>query len=229
MSKNPKWTGAMCKTELSFDELAKLSLFDVPCKLFCNHPGMSAWLLCSKVHSWRYGPAAIPLPGIAALWYNGSVQVAYFIQLIPVDGLLTQGISPTDLAVFLNSPSGTEYFNSKANIVRIDPGQAAFSPAGMLAVPIAVSLDILDKSLVASGRKVGDSELPDKKLPSVEHGFILHMPLLERSMCDHVPAASLSAITNMNIKHLEKNATSRLWAPRLEAMKDFIAGRPAQS
>lgn len=223
MVSNAKWQGAMTKTELPFNDLASVKLFpsapDNP--LYSPEPGFDAWLLCSKPRGWRCGPKNLPLPGIACIFLNASAKLSCYLQVIGIDGLLSHGIAVSDVAVFLDSPSGSKYFADTATLMKLEPGQAAYCPAGLLVIPVVLNEP---EAPASSDSKASQPSASDaKKNAGDDLGFLIHIPLMYKAFHLHTRAQVVAAVADINTRHLEKNKSIRLWAPRYEVMKTFLA------
>lgn len=201
LTANPDWGGALARmNDLKLDSLN--GLFPSVAEVFTNDPGCSVWLLVARMYSWRFGPGAIPLPGIPALWFNRSARAEVVLTLLPMEEMLGKGICTSDLPQFLNTPTGAAYFEQVGATITMKGGEAAFTPGGLIVIATAI-VDIEGKY----------SDEKRKQL-SMDNAAIMHLPLMSKDASAGIADGILRAIAEVNETHMKKHPDSKLWSTR---------------
>ena len=133
---NPKHPGALSTFQMGMDWLKTLSIFKEGESLACcDEIGALPWLVGAKCKTWRWGPAAVPLPGVASLIAHvGRPDTQIWISCFQVSSLLEKGISIADLPSFLNAATGRKYVRQQC-VFLMTHNSVFFCPFGWVWVP----------------------------------------------------------------------------------------------
>lgn len=211
LTKNPRWAGALAKLDVYMEALSSAKILDEV--ELSRHPGACAWLVGAKARSWRSGCSHVPLPGVAALFINTSLK-AFGMHACPISGMLAQGFAITDYPQFLESPSGTAFFQGCVVVLRLPLGGILFCPAGWLCSPFAMYDDDL------GGAPPSDKQPVKKRSPFF--AYMLHVPIFGPSLYGSVADLTMSAIITTNSRHINKKKPARVWSQRAEVWGDFL-------
>lgn len=209
LASNLEWCGALARmNDLKLDTLN--DIFPAAGKVFTNDPGASAWLTLARVHAFRCGPSAFPLPGSAALWFNNSPLTEVVLTMLPLEDMLGKGICASGVSQFRSTPSGISFFEQSGVPITLKGGEAAFSLVGMLVISTAV-VDL-------QGR------LSDERREqlSLDNAAIVHLPLFMTTAPDSAPEGVLRSVARRNDAHLKRRPDSKLWSTRHERVQQWM-------
>ena len=143
MEKTPKpWPGAMkqlLNTVSDFSKVLEIEGWDA------KAPGQQPWIVSMKKDAWRWGPAAFTLPGVATCVQ--ALTKGVVLTLVPLQGLLNNGIHPADLAAHLETDTGQSFFKDHCVCIRLSAGSVAYIPMGWAVSPLCAGDDIGDKEV----------------------------------------------------------------------------------
>jgi hypothetical protein len=221
---HPTWKGAMIRvdtcSEYEFKDWPEAADF-----LSVGDIGNSPWATCAKPWAWRYGPFAWPMPGFGS-WVQAS-ETAFDITLliVPVEGVVKQGIALKDLPSFLETPSGSTYAADSAIVLKLPPGAVAFVPFGFLDVPLVAEVDEKEKDQENDQEKEKDHEkAKDKQKIATENAIAtlwVWSPLVKTWAADVDPQA-WAAIVSWNRDYMAKHATTKIWNDREKVFSKFV-------
>ena len=148
VKENESWNGAMLKVPL-VEKAVNISKFLPVDDIVCAD-GRAPWLVAAK--GVRYGPKAIPLPGMPTL-VIGFTNIS--MMIVPIKPILKVGITMHNLTTFLETKDGQDIVSSHASLVNVCDGDVIYCPLGHIAMPIFAGVGT-----------------------SATHGTLLYVPLL---------------------------------------------------
>ena len=159
------------------------------------------WILSIRKSGARHGPAQIPMPGVAHIYYNcGEHSVMVF--LFPVANVLAMGISLPDLFTFVDTKHGQKYLEDDAISFVLRPGHACYYPYGF--IPVVAFYE-------PPSKKVGRKNVEDEGVVLAD---LLCYPILVRSLLQGLPASTMHAIEKLNADHHATKGNMRMWVTR---------------
>lgn len=232
MDKNSKWTGCSARLPAALDGLAN-ALPDIKFDRI-DDGGAQMWVVCCLSWAWRWGPQAVPLPGIACVIFLPTTAVPTFFHLHPVDGILEQGIALQDTGKFFETESGAKFLKQKSLFVTLAAGEALWVPSGWVASPVvtpAISdADADDKQAAAQSKqtkaKASTTQHAVKK-HAPELGFFVHLPCFYEPLIKQMADQTRQAVFQWNQDHLNKNKTAKLFVDRYKFFSEFVKGLSA--
>ena len=145
----------------------------------------------------RDNAGGFPLYGIGSI--NGCLSGDCFALLVPVAPLLTQGVTLTDFASFLNTPSGSTFLSNECQITMLRKNSYLWCPWGYLCI-------ILVHSLTHDG-------------VSMQHGFSI--PNFNQNLASQCNEATLQALFSFNYSWAKKQGKA-MWTERAEWLIKFF-------
>jgi len=203
------WACAMARLECPLDALKKASSpFGLGENALMEHQGAAPWLVGVRGYTFKYGPEYFPMPGMACVLCGTGKTL--MVAMIPVEHMIAEGISVTDAAAFLESPTGQSFARERMVYIMLPSNGAVWCPFGY--VPLLIY----------------GPEGEDKS--SIAHVVVLTLWAAK-------PAADMNdalwkSIASWNSRHMEKLSGERVWAARAELWKqmcDAVADMRARS
>lgn len=201
--------GAMSRLDADSAKLQTMeSLFGTLSHL--DNTGSSPWLVAARMWTFRHGPAAWPLSGFGCLVKSVSDAVDVVLAAFPADTLVVKGITPADLASFLETPTGVKFLNTDTVFIPLSGSRTVWLPYGWMGSPIVVP-------------KGGATNTPETegKDDDTGIGIMAVFNPLSADAASKCSAAAWKAIETWNKQHLERNGTRSTWASRADVVKQF--------
>jgi hypothetical protein len=198
LTKSTDWSGANTKVDMlkKFDTTEGLSAqLD-----HMESVGASPFLCCLRAGAWRAKASQLCFAGCGSVFR--AVDRNITILMIPIQPLLSQGISLGEIFSFLDSKVGGQFFQEDCTIVNLGQGDALFVPFGVFAIPIFLG--------------AGDTSDSDDPMACV---WVL--PCFVSTWRDAVAKPVLEAIKSYNLETLREKPGS-MWKQRLDAFELFF-------
>jgi hypothetical protein len=206
MTLHPTWVGALSKTEWDYGEWDS----DMFNPILKKDDGACPFISINKLSCWRWGPAAVPLPGVASLVVALHPSATTFIQIFPAQHILSQGISLKDALAFLQTPEGGKMFTNDCKLVKLTAGEVLFVPFGMCASPIYLEPG-------------ADTKHKQKMLPSQVP--LMFIPLFNVEWAKELSEPVWKAIVSLNTEHFVKTGTQAVFVARKAVFEKFVKAR----
>jgi hypothetical protein len=216
MAANPKWLGALARLD-GVDESLFTAMQLKTELMYLDDQGSVPWLVTMRLSAWRWGPSAVPLPGVACLLTPvGDSDI--WVQAFAAAPLLESGVTPKDLASFLETPSGTTY-EHESTVVHVEQGQVLYLPFGWFMAPFAFD----DKAILKKALELDSSKPSKGKLaPERTCADFWCVPLFSKEWASEVDANVWTSIGAFNKVHLDKKVGDRLWTARQACFDKFL-------
>lgn len=198
--KKKGWRAAVGRFEPVVTDMQDLRPFPTEVD-FAMDPGASPWLLTLKANMWNYGADALPLVGMPAIYaaLGRKIHLAFF----EISAMVNMGLVVSDLASFLETPSGDAYSKEHTAIVTIMDRECVFAPAGYIALPVYIA------------QKDEESSAP--------YGSVFVWTLFASGLGTVVEENAWRALTAFNMKFLDTVAQNKVYGPRTALMSRYIA------
>jgi hypothetical protein len=200
------WQGTLAKLDYEYPRDFSYGFLEPACEQESDR-GAGPWLCGVRRFAWRWGPAALPMPGLGNIIRPvGADLVAIVYKL---EELLRSGIAVNDLHAFLETDSGKTFAAEHCAIVKV-PKAATFW------VPYGWGCSILYYA--------------DRSSKDPEVQFALCFTIFVPTMAKQIATNCWAAIAKWNAQHLEKNRASRLYQARDDLWQRFeveVAGAGA--
>ena len=203
--------GAMSRLDADADKLGEIKLFGDLGDL--EHKGASPWLVAARMWAFRHGPAAWPLSGFGCLAASVSDAADVVLVAFPAEGMCTKGITPENLANFLETPSGPNFISQDAVFVPMAGSRVVWLPYGWLGSPI----------VVPKGGSNDTAESETKEDDAAVGIIAVFNPLLTQAV-SQLSAPTWQAIMTWNKQHLERNGARSTWSARAELVNKNCGG-----
>lgn len=136
MKKNDTWKGALTKAD-GFVEGFDWPLDDQP--KFLEQVGGYPWLCVVRKYAFRYGPAAMPLPGVGCFFV--PLTGPLMVTCMKAEGLVGAQINMREAPAFLETPVSKAYKEQGMQTFVVEQNTALWVPFGVLAVPVLTNED----------------------------------------------------------------------------------------
>jgi hypothetical protein len=203
MTLNPKWVGAFAKLDWDFAGWDH-DLFE--CESL-EDAGANPFVSTNKLNCWRWGPAAVPLPGVACLITSLDSTTVSFVQVFPISKILSHGIALKDMSAFLQTPVGADLFSKFSKLAKLSHGEVLFVPYGMCAAPM-----FLDPS--------ADTKRKQKLVKP--HSPLLFLPLFNVGWAKQVSELEWKAIESLNSEHFIRTVANPVYSSRKPLFDKFV-------
>lgn len=203
LADNESWVGAMRRMDSEMDLFSESwGLSEQP--LLLDQKGSMPWLTCFNASAWRFGASAWPLPGIGTFVQARTGGVV--LQIIEVGGMTSEGIALSDVARFLDTPTGCTHYNNKCTTLPLPDKAVAWVPYGFVVSPLMTDT-------------TPDKEKKTKK----EHlaGVVWCLSFFSVKLARAVDSGPWAAILGHNRQHFTKMAGKDLWSTRAASFEAF--------
>ncbi|CAK0839069.1 unnamed protein product [Prorocentrum cordatum] len=95
--------------------------------------GADPWMFTARFNAFRFGAAAVPLPGVGFVMKNWESQM--YVGLFKIESLLEDGIVMPNAAKFLETDDGVKFFERSEWVV-VPPKGILSVPWGWVAMPV---------------------------------------------------------------------------------------------
>ncbi|CAK0794877.1 unnamed protein product, partial [Prorocentrum cordatum] len=95
--------------------------------------GADPWMFTARFNAFRFGAAAVPLPGVGFVMKNWESQM--YVGLFKIESLLDDGIVMPNAAKFLETDDGVKFFERSEWVV-VPPKGVLSVPWGWVAMPV---------------------------------------------------------------------------------------------
>lgn len=211
MDENSDWGGAMTRCESILHSFEEMFIFKGT-EGHWTDKGLHPWVVATKALHARFGAHAWPMPGYGCLLRAESSPVQHFVYLVPVDGVLSRGISLPDMMKFLDSPSGVEFATSSARILILMEGDLLWIPFGWIVLLVTRSPPKEEKE---------DGSSAPKEDPSI--GMFSVLTVYTASMAKSLSPSVWSAIQQFNEEQLSRTGHKHGWSARAALAAAFTA------
>lgn len=237
LDQNPRWGGATAKLEAEPDAIG--FFHESVEATHIDHPGASPWAVAVRANFLRLGPQSWPLPGLGA-YFATDGQTSVTIVAVPVESLLSKGISLCDFGEFMESAGGQEVFKKSARIVTLGAGSVCWCPYGWLSWPLvwkaasdaakdAAAAGIVGdaaEAVAAEGPADADasqaaSSATGAKAAAEPIGYLWHCTVWSTLLVGSITEAAWSAIHDQNTDHLQRQK-AKIWTSRRELLEAFL-------
>ena len=230
---SPSWKGAGVIVECTTRE-HDYSQWPQSEKMFeANDEANCPWMTAVRPWAWRWGRQGWPLPGFGAWVQPFANDLDIMALLIPVGGVVKQGISLKDVQSFFETPVGLKYVSEQCQLVRLPPGCLAWIPYGMVAVPVVVEHEAAEDKDDQKEKADKKEELvktpttPKKKKPGASEElplafFWVWSPLVKEWAC-RVDEQAWAALLTENKEAFTKNQARISWSTREKYFSKFVA------
>lgn len=185
-ARKPRWKGAMASCPM----VTPVEVEEEHHVLRQNHAGASPWLLRVRRACLRFGPANLPLPGVAS--FIKALSDGCRGVLFDIEPILKSRITLTDMMSTFETESGSQYLaTATVQQVNIPSGSAVWVPFGRIFVPL--SWDRTEKLAESS---------------------YLFVPYCVGALYASAPLEVMRAVAETNEDHLERQRTDQVWADR---------------
>ena len=133
LDEKQEWQGAMTNVDAGQLEVDKWgSIFEQLAAT--THVGASPWLVACWPYSMRYGAHAFPLPGYGC-FCQCHVQPDstwdVFIVVLPVAGIVSNGIACQDAVTFFDTPAGAKYIETDCTVFKLETKRIVLDSDGL--------------------------------------------------------------------------------------------------
>lgn len=126
MEEHPHWQGLIGKVHVNFEKG-----FDFDPGFQADNfkdEGAEAWVFTNRKGVIRDGAKGFPLTGMGCLL--GGITGDLFVLLVPVDGLLKQGVALPDVLTHLETQTGLKFMQSECILTLVRVGSVLYVPYG---------------------------------------------------------------------------------------------------